>query len=112
MMPIVRELFAHQIKDISPTVHDPNQNAEICLITLNDDSLIELVSGPVVEPIIQKGMSLYHLCYEVRDIEKTVKSWVEHGSFLLSPPKPAIVFNGKRVCFVMNKLGIFEFLEE
>lgn len=102
-----------KIAEISKTVYDPKQEANLCMITLSDGIKIELINGKVVENILKKRQYLYHTCYSVENIEKTIKELIEEdGAFLISKPKEAILFNNKRVAFLMWDLGLIELLEE
>lgn len=50
------------------------------------------------------------MCYEVPSVEKAVAEWYERGAVLVSPPKPALLFGGRLVAFVLTPLGLVEFL--
>lgn len=104
-------LFESQIKQVGEIVLDPHQNAELCLIQLKDQTFIELVAGPIVNNYLKKQISLYHVCYEVRDLEKQIENFVKKGCLLVVPPKPAILFQRRRVCFLLNNFGLMELLE-
>ena len=56
---------------ISDTVFDEKQNGSLCMITLEDDSKIELITGPVVAGRVKKRQFLYHTCYETEDLNNT-----------------------------------------
>ncbi len=100
------------IKDISDTVYDPLQDARLCMLTLEDGVRIELIQGTPVEKIVKKGTYLYHSCYETKDLEETMMFFEERGSIIVSPPKEAVLFGGRRVAFLSSKLGLIELLEE
>ena len=100
------------VKNISPEVYDRNQEAKLCMLTMKDGLRIELISGKVVENIVKKRQYLYHTCYCVKNIEKTIKELEEDGAFLVKEPKEAVLFDGKKVCFLMWELGLIELLEE
>jgi methylmalonyl-CoA/ethylmalonyl-CoA epimerase len=97
-----------EIKHISDIVFDKNQNASLVLIETKD-MVFELISGDIVKNLINKNITYYHICYEVKSIEKTVEKL---NGILISPPKNAVLFNNKRVCFVMTNIGLIELLEE
>ena len=99
-----------KIIEISETVYDPNQDANLCMVTINGGIKIELINGKVVENILKKRQYLYHTCYTVEDIEKTIKELEEDGAFLVSEPKEAILFNNKKVAFLMWDLGLIELI--
>lgn len=95
----------------SDIVFDKNQNAELCMLTLKDGSQIELVSGDVVKSFVAKGVTYYHNCYSTPDIEATIVQLQDRGMLLVSPPKEAILFDNKRVAFLMSAVGLIELLE-
>lgn len=99
------------IKDISETVYDKNQEANLCMLTLEDGTKLELVSGKVVEKIVKKRQFLYHTCYETNDINKEIEKLQKLDSFLVSEPKEAILFKNKKVAFLMTNIGLVELVE-
>jgi methylmalonyl-CoA/ethylmalonyl-CoA epimerase len=100
----------HKIIEETPVVFDVNQQAELCMVTVEDGLNIELVSGKPVENLLKKRISYYHICYEVEDIEKTIEHLTQNGGMLSSPPKEAILFNNRKVAFLMLSYGIVELL--
>ena len=96
------------IKNISKIIYDVNQDANLCMITLDDGVKIELINGKVVENILKKRQYLYHTCYEVKDIYKTIKELEEDGALLVREPREAILFNNRKVAFLMWDLGLIE----
>ena len=101
-----------EISEIYETVFDPLQNANLCMVILSDGMQIELISGEVVARLVKKRNYLYHTCYVVEDIDKVIDTLQEEGYLLISEPKDAILFGGKKVAFLSGKLGIVEVLEE
>ncbi len=101
-----------KIMEISETVYDKNQDAFLCMLTLENNVKMELISGHVVEGIIKKRQYLYHTCYSVKNINETITKLQEDGAFLVSPAKEAILFDNKKVAFLMWDLGLIELLEE
>ena len=99
------------IKDISETVYDKNQEANLCMLTLEDGTKLELVSGKVVEKIVKKRQFLYHTCYETNDINKEIEKLQKLDSFLVSEPKEAVLFKNKKVAFLMTNIGLVELVE-
>ena len=91
---------------------DPAQNATVCLLRSEDGLVIELVSGEEVENIIKKGISFYHLCYAVQNIDEAIEDLKKGGAILFSPPKEAILFDKKKVAFLYTPMGVIELLEE
>lgn len=109
MIAYVNDLFP--VKHISDVVFDEKQNGSLCMITLEDDSRIELIAGPVVAGRLKKRQFLYHTCYETDDLNKTMDDFIAKGAVIISEPKEAVLFDMKRVAFLMTELGIVELLE-
>lgn len=99
------------IVEISNIVHDTNQDADLCMITLSSGEKIELVSGKIVENIVKKRHYLYHTCYTVVNISKTIENLVADGAYLIKEPTEAILFENQKVAFLSWDLGIIELLE-
>ena len=54
----------------------------------------------------------YHICYEVRDIEKTIEILKKRKYILTDNLKPAIAFGNRRVAFLLSReAGLIELLE-
>ena len=100
----------HGVIAKSPTVFDEAQNAVLALLTLADGSRIELISGKQVEIFLKKSITYYHLCFEVDDIDSEIDRLVKAGAFLISEPKPAILFNDRKVAFLQVSYGMIELL--
>lgn len=98
------------VSDISKTVYDVNQDASLCMVTMSDGIKIELINGKVVENILRKRQYLYHTCYLVEDIDKTIKELEEDGAVLVKEPKEAILFDNRKVAFLMWNLGLIELI--
>ena len=92
-------------------IYDELQEAHLCLLTIEDNTRIELISGKQVEQAIKKGIQYCHMCYEVDDIEQTISNFTNKGAILISPPKPAKLFKNRKVAFVYLSYGLVEFLE-
>ena len=100
------------IKEIGEIIYDPLQDGYLCIVTLEDGSLLEFISGNVVKTYLKKHIYQYHMCYEVNDLEETVEKWEKNGAMLVSAPKEAVLFNGKKVAFLLTEIGLVEFLEK
>ena len=82
------------------------------MITLEDGTKLELISGKVVENYIKKKIEYYHICYEVENIEKETEQIIRNGAIRLSKIQPAILFCNKRVVFLKTQYGLIELLEK
>jgi methylmalonyl-CoA/ethylmalonyl-CoA epimerase len=101
----------HEGAQAGPLVFDPEQNATLCLVNAADGVTMEFISGPQVEKLVNKGVSYYHVCYETSELEQKIAALVELGALLVSPPKPAVLFNGRRVAFLHLPYGLIELIE-
>jgi len=101
----------HETLSDSGPVWDPLQEAELCLIEIAGGA-IELVAGPMVEQLVKRGHNLYHLCYGVSSIGDATEQLIQQGSRLVSGPTPAVLFEGRRVAFLLSPLGLIELLED
>lgn len=106
----VRKLFP--VSDCSEIVHDAEQNADLCLVAVEGSPPLELISGPVVENLVRKGIMLYHICWEVDDMETALARLCDGGCLIVSSPKPAILFDFRRVAFLRSPIGLIEILEK
>ncbi len=100
-------------------IFDNDRNLNILFMS-NGDTRVELIEKASVEeksPIdafLDKGVNhnIYHSCYAVSDIENMIDNLKKAKFVLVEQPKPAIAFNGKRVCFLYNfNVGMIELCE-
>jgi methylmalonyl-CoA/ethylmalonyl-CoA epimerase len=97
---------------------DPLQKVKVAFMsTRPGDAMIELVEpagegSPVLRFLNERGGGLHHLCYEVADLEKSLAESRERGLMIVSRPKPAVAFEGRRIAWVLTKEKMLvEFLE-
>lgn len=102
----------YKVIDKTDIIHDPLQKTDLCMLTLEDGSCLELIKGEKVNRFVDKKQYLYHLCYEVEDLDEKLKKYRECGDIIMMKPTPAILFNNKRVAFVFSKIGIIELVEK
>ncbi len=101
-----------EIVEQSPVVYDDLQRAQLCMVKTNTGLDVEFISGEQVEGLLKQKVSYYHLCYSVSDIENEISRFEGNGALTISAPKPAVLFGGKRVAFMLTKSGLIEFVEE
>ena len=102
----------YKVVSVGEKTYDARQKATLCYVKTENGVDLELISGEMVAGIVKKGMTYYHLCYQVGDLEAEVARLRSAGAVLVSPPKEAVLFGGKRVAFLHTKLGLVELLEE
>lgn len=101
-------------------VFDPEQNVHLQLCTHASHPAVEIIwpggsSGPV-DKLVRRHESgiIYHLCYETNDLAAALAGLDQAGlqALCISPPKPALLFGGRKVSFHnVIGLGLVEILE-
>jgi methylmalonyl-CoA/ethylmalonyl-CoA epimerase len=98
--------------EVGETVFDTLQNAHLCMLTLKGGMQVELISGETVMALSRKGITYYHLCFGVPDIAKAIDDLTFGGAMIVSDPKPAALFDKRKVAFLHTPMGLIELLEE
>lgn len=97
--------------EICELCYDPAMKVELCLVNFHGLNM-EFVSGEVVKNLVDKRIKLYHICYEVSNLDLKIKELTQNGALLISEPKEATLFDQRRVAFLMLRNGIIiELLE-
>jgi len=99
---------AGSVLHASNVVHDSGQRADVCLVRLAGGVTVELVAGEAVAGLVAKGVTYYHLAYEVDDLGTALEELRRGGSLLVSGPSPAPLFEGRSVAFLYSPLGLVE----
>lgn len=105
--------------DAGEPVEDPSQKVGLILCTCAVMPTIEVIyqteaAGPLKGYLKQSAAIIYHICYETTDLQESLKALKEDNNtvMLVSPPKPAIFFAGRKVSFYhIHGLGLVEILE-
>lgn len=92
---------------VSETITDPIQRVRVCFVEMPGGTVIELVEplgekSPVHAYIGSQRGGLYHLCYEVDDLDVEIKRFREKHCMPLGEPVPAAAFGGRRIVFLMT----------
>jgi len=101
----------------SAAIFDPIQNVNICWLTKEGMPTVELLApadekSPVNKTLEKVGVSPYHCCYVVDNIEEAVAELKKQRYIMVSKPAEAVAFCGSRVCFLFNKnMGLIELVE-
>jgi methylmalonyl-CoA/ethylmalonyl-CoA epimerase len=99
-------------------VFDPVQNVAISFLEKEGSPLLELVepvdkTSPVYNILKKVGVSAYHFCYEIENIQKCITMLEEKDFRLLVEPVNAIAFNNRKICFLYHlDVGLIELLEK
>jgi len=99
-------------------IHDPLQQVRVAFFKPVDarNPVYELVEpasddSPVAN-FLKKGGGLHHVCYEIDDLESALEEARAAGFVMVSPPKPAVAFGGRRIAWICSKNRLLiEFLE-
>ena len=61
----------------------------------------------------KNGIGPYHICYEVRDLEKAIDGLKTKHFVITDPPEKAPALDNRKVVFMYHtKIGLIEVLEE
>jgi methylmalonyl-CoA/ethylmalonyl-CoA epimerase len=94
---------------------DPEQGILGCFLQGSGPriELLENLPGSnTLTPWLNMGIKMYHLAYEVEDLENAI-IWArsQRGKMTVAPI-PAIAFQGRRICFFAFRQGpMLEFIE-
>ncbi len=100
------------------TVFDPLQNVNICFLSHPTMPLVELLSpvnenSPVVQILDKNGVTPYHTCYVVDNIEDAIKAFKRRKYVIVSKPKEACAIENRSVAFLYHAdIGIIELVEK
>lgn len=99
------------------TIIDKIQNIKICFLIKENMPMLELLApidehSPVNRTLDKMGVSPYHCCYSVDDMNDAIYRLKKKKFVPLIKPVEACAINGKRVCFLFNKtVGLIELVE-
>jgi methylmalonyl-CoA/ethylmalonyl-CoA epimerase len=106
--------------NVGEAVFDPEQNVNLAMCIHKSEPAIELIwpgtgKGPI-DALVQRHASgiIYHTCYATEDVAAALGGFETNGitPVCISPPKPAILFGGKKVSFYnIPGMGLVEILE-
>ena len=101
----------------SPVVEDPLQHVRISFLEKDGAPRLELLEpfdekSPVARTLATVGVSPYHMCYEVQDIEAAVADLRKQRFLLVNGPVPACAMENRRIAFLYQKNnGLIELVE-
>ena len=103
--------------EASNIIHDPLQKVRVQFLETTEGFRVELVEpaaddSPVRRYLDGPNGGMYHICYEVEDLEATVAEWRGRGAFPVTKPLPAVAFAGRRIIFLLTpQKQLVEFVE-
>jgi methylmalonyl-CoA/ethylmalonyl-CoA epimerase len=115
----LRDFFQPLFSPVSVTdiVPDAKQRVAVCFAELAGGVTVELIEplgegSPVASIIGGRRGGLYHLCYEVDDLDHEAARFRSYGCMPLGKPLPAAAFDGRRVVFLLTpQRDIIDLLE-
>jgi len=88
-------------------IHDPKQTALVQFLKLpGENTYLEFVApdgpGSKLAAAAKRGGGLNHLCYSAGRLEDAIAHLEANGMRLISDPKPAVAFAGRRICWLLG----------
>ena len=110
-------LFGYKV--VSGPFDDPIQKVKVNFLSQSgsDVAEIELISplsgdSPIESMLKKGGGGAYHLCFETSDIEAALDHARNNGCVIVSPPVPAVAFQGRRIAWIYTRSRqLFELVE-
>jgi methylmalonyl-CoA/ethylmalonyl-CoA epimerase len=101
----------------SEITEDEIQKVRVAFAQAGDGVFIEFIEpmsdDSPVAGVLKRKASLYHMCFVVPDIDAAVERACQAGARLVSSPKPARAFDGRRIAFIyLTDRSLVELLEE
>lgn len=99
-------------------IHDPAQGVRVAFFSPTDaqNPVVELVepaseTSPVRYFLKKRGGGLHHICYEVNNLDSALREAKGTGFGIVSPPTPAVAFEGRRIAWINRNRLLMELLE-
>jgi methylmalonyl-CoA/ethylmalonyl-CoA epimerase len=110
-------LFGYKL--VSGPFDDPIQKVSVEFLaqSAEDTAEIELIApaaedSPIRSMLAKNGGGAYHLCFETSDIEAALARAKALGCVIVSPPVPAVAFQGRRIAWIYtHSRQLFELVE-
>jgi methylmalonyl-CoA/ethylmalonyl-CoA epimerase len=110
-------LFGYKV--ISGPFDDPIQKVTVNFLAKSDEDVaaIELIAplsvdSPITSMLAKNGGGAYHLCFETSDIDQALVHAKKNGCMVVSPPVPAVAFDGRKIAWIYTRSRqLFELVE-
>ena len=112
-----KAFYLQQGYTATPTVDDPLQHVRISFLNKEGAPRLELLEpldeqNPVARTLATAGVTPYHMCYEVRDLESAIAELRTQRFLLVNGPVPACALENRRIAFMFQKdTGLIELVE-
>ena len=114
---ITRTFYVEQGYTAGDVVIDPLRDVKICFLDKPGSPQLELLapldeSSPINRILSSQGVTPYHICYAVDNIDAAVLELRQKKFVCVSKTQPACALDGRGVCFMYHKhVGLIELLE-
>lgn len=111
------QFYLQQGYAATPAVEDSLQHVRISFLEKDGAPRLELLepiddSSPVARTLAATGVSPYHICYEVQNLEEAIASLRQQRFLLVNGPVPACAMGNRRIAFLFQKnTGLVELVE-
>ena len=112
-----KAFYLQQGYTATPTVDDPLQHVRISFLNKEGAPRLELLEpldeqNPVARTLATAGVTPYHMCYEVRDLDSAIAELRTQRFLLVNGPVPACALENRRIAFMFQKnTGLIELVE-
>ena len=108
------KVFGYVAEDV---VNDDTQKTRICFLRKEGEVSIELVEpypeNATMQKMLKKGVTPYHICYTVPDVQAVYEQLTDLGFTPLFTPVEAPAFDNRLICyFWKNDIGLIEVVEQ
>jgi len=103
---------------VGEIVNDERQQTRICFLRKDGETTIELVEPyednmTMQKMLTKRGVSPYHICYEVENIDTEYEKLIEKDWTALFKPVEAPAFNNRKICYFWNsEIGFIELVNK
>ena len=104
---VTAKLLSYFGYSIGETMKDPLQNVWVKFLSHPTEPTLELIGrsddhSPIDKIVAQNGTSIYHICYETRNLEQTIVELREQGYLPIGKKKKSLI-DGQNVIFLYHK---------
>ena len=103
--------------NVLPVIPDPLQHVKVCFMEKEGAPRVELLEplddkSPVLRILDAVGVSPYHTCYEVNNLQEAIAQLRQQRFMLVNGPVPACALENREIAFMFNKnYGLIELVE-
>ena len=109
------EKLGYQMGEI---VNDDTQRTRICFLTKANEVRVELVepyedNRTMQKMLTKQGVSPYHTCYEVDDVDREYEQLIQEDWVALFKPVAAPAFGNRKIFYFWNaEIGFIELVNK